>query len=36
MSTSFTQQLWDQIQPTYAAILRHPFIDELTKGTLSL
>ena len=34
MSTSFTGQLWNQIEPTYTAILRHPFIDELTKGTL--
>ena len=32
---SFTGQLWQQIKPTYAAILSHPFIAELTTGTLS-
>jgi thiaminase/transcriptional activator TenA len=32
---TFTQQLWDEIQPTYRAILEHPFISELTDGSLS-
>lgn len=31
---SFTDELWESIEPTYAAILRHPFIAGLTDGSL--
>lgn len=31
---TFTDQLWQAISPTYDAILRHGFIQELTAGTL--
>jgi thiaminase/transcriptional activator TenA len=33
--TSFTGSLWESIAPIYSAILDQPFIDELTRGTLS-
>jgi thiaminase/transcriptional activator TenA len=33
--TSFSQQLWQTGASTYAEILRHPFLTELTAGTLS-
>jgi thiaminase/transcriptional activator TenA len=32
---TFTEQLWDEIKPIYAAILAHPFINELAEGNLS-
>jgi thiaminase (transcriptional activator TenA) len=32
---TFTQQLWDEIQPVYRAVLEHPFIRQLTDGSLS-
>ncbi len=32
---TWTQQLWTAAEPTYAAILAHPFIDGLTTGTLA-
>jgi thiaminase/transcriptional activator TenA len=31
----FTQELWTQIAPIYQSILAHPFIAELTDGSLS-
>jgi thiaminase/transcriptional activator TenA len=31
----FTDELWEQIAPVYKAILAHPFIGELTDGSLS-
>ena len=30
----FTEQLWQQVQPIRAAIARHPFLHELSDGTL--
>ena len=33
-SPSFTDELWASIGPTYAAILRHPFVTGLTDGSL--
>ena len=33
--TRFTDELWQSILPVYDAILAHPFIDELTDGSLS-
>src|SRR5712664_1611350 len=30
----FTAELWESIGPIYAAILRHPFINGLTDGSL--
>ncbi|MGQ9836706.1 MAG: thiaminase II [Cyanobacteriota bacterium] len=35
MSHSFTDQLWQAIQPIYQQILAHPFNQELAAGTLS-
>ena len=32
--TSFTHDLWQHVQPVYQSILEHPFIRELTAGTL--
>ena len=32
---SFTAELWSEITPIYAAILRHPFLRGLTDGSLS-
>ena len=32
--TTFTRELWDAIDPIYAAILRHPFVTGLTDGSL--
>jgi len=32
--TTFTRELWDAIDPIYAAILRHPFVTGLTEGSL--
>lgn len=34
VSTTFSQQLWQTGAPTYARILTHPFLNELTVGTL--
>ena len=34
-SPRFSDQLWQSITPIYRAILDHPFIAELTSGTLS-
>lgn len=31
----FTDHLWSRIKPIYQAVLEHPFIVELTEGTLS-
>src|SRR5262245_21827173 len=31
----FTGQLWNAIDPIYAAILRHPFVTGLTDGSLA-
>ena len=31
---TFTTELWTSIAPTYAAILRHPFLTGLTDGSL--
>src|SRR3954452_11428532 len=31
----FTDQLWQSIQPTYEAILAHPFLNQLADGSLS-
>ena len=31
----FTEELWQSVLPTYDEILRHPFIAELTAGSLS-
>src|SRR5213083_553306 len=31
---TFTSELWRSIQPVYAAILRHPFVNGLTDGSL--
>jgi thiaminase/transcriptional activator TenA len=33
-STGWSARLWEEIQPTYAAILDHPFVTGLTDGTL--
>jgi thiaminase/transcriptional activator TenA len=33
--TRFTDELWQSTAPVYDAILAHPFIDELTDGSLS-
>jgi thiaminase (transcriptional activator TenA) len=33
-AAKFTDELWASIEPTYAAILRHPFIAGLTDGSL--
>src|SRR5262249_30815192 len=30
----FTEELWQSIEPIYAAILRHPFLTGLTDGSL--
>ena len=35
MTDSFTARLWASAEPTYSAILRHPFITELADGTLA-
>jgi thiaminase/transcriptional activator TenA len=32
---SFTGELWQEIAPVYAAILKHPFVRGLTDGSLS-
>ena len=32
---TFTAELWTSIAPTYAAILRHPFLTGLTDGSLA-
>jgi len=32
---TWTQRLWSQIEPVYAAILEHPFLTGLTDGTLT-
>ena len=32
---TFTRELWAAIEPIYAAILRHPFLQGLTDGSLS-
>ena len=32
---TFSEKAWGEIAPIYAAILNHPFIRELTAGTLS-
>src|SRR5262245_50669566 len=31
---TFTEELWREIAPIYAAILRHPFVRGLTDGSL--
>jgi thiaminase/transcriptional activator TenA len=31
---AFTKELWQSIEPIYAAILRHPFLRGLTDGSL--
>lgn len=31
----FTQELWQGIEPVYAAVIAHPFLRELTEGTLA-
>jgi thiaminase/transcriptional activator TenA len=31
---TFTRDLWTSIEPIYAAILRHPFLEGLTDGSL--
>ncbi|MDV3126400.1 thiaminase II [Mycobacterium sp. 21AC1] len=31
---SWSARLWHEIEPTYAAIIAHPFLDGLTDGTL--
>ena len=31
---TFTQKAWKNIEPTFDQILRHPFIEELGKGSL--
>jgi thiaminase (transcriptional activator TenA) len=31
---AFTKELWQSIEPIYAAILRHPFVRGLTDGSL--
>jgi thiaminase/transcriptional activator TenA len=35
VSRSFSDRLWTTIEPTYAAILDHPFLLELRAGTLA-
>lgn len=35
MTTSWTQQLWQAVEPTYQAILDHPFLHGLTDGSLA-
>ena len=32
---NFSEKAWEEIAPIYAAILNHPFIRELTAGTLT-
>jgi thiaminase/transcriptional activator TenA len=32
---TFTKELWASMEPTYAAILQHPFVRGLTDGSLS-
>ncbi|MGH8962086.1 MAG: thiaminase II [Jatrophihabitantaceae bacterium] len=34
MSQSWTERLWSRAEPTYRAILDHPFLRGLTSGTL--
>lgn len=34
MTASWTERLWARAEPTYQAILDHPFLDGLTSGTL--
>jgi thiaminase/transcriptional activator TenA len=34
MTTSWTESLWSDIEPTYTAILEHPFLQGLTAATL--
>jgi thiaminase/transcriptional activator TenA len=34
VTTSWTQQLWQAVEPTYQAILEHPFLEGLTDGSL--
>lgn len=34
MTDTLTAQLWRSIEPTYAAILEHPFVSGLTDGSL--
>jgi thiaminase (transcriptional activator TenA) len=34
VTTSWTQQLWQAVEPTYQAILEHPFLQGLTDGSL--
>jgi thiaminase/transcriptional activator TenA len=31
---TWSTRLWDEIEPTFAAILAHPFVTGLTDGTL--
>lgn len=33
-ATSWSTRLWQEMEPTYAAILAHPFLTGLTDGTL--
>jgi thiaminase (transcriptional activator TenA) len=35
VTTSWTQQLWQAVEPTYQAILDHPFLQGLTDGSLA-
>lgn len=32
----FTSYLWDSIQAIYADLMKHPFVDQLAKGTLPI
>lgn len=34
MTEPFTRQLWEAAEPTYRAVLDHPFLAGLTEGTL--
>lgn len=36
MTTKWSEQAWQAALPVYYAILKHPFIEELAKGTLPL
>lgn len=35
VGTSFSEELWESIAPTYGAILSHPFLAGVTDGTLA-
>jgi thiaminase/transcriptional activator TenA len=35
VTTSWTQHLWQAVEPTYQAILDHPFLQGLTDGSLA-